>query len=105
MFIISIYLFFVASVIYFSSEYGVTNKRVIMKFGWISRSSLEIPHNRIESLAVNQGVLGRVLNYGTVMITGTGGSTDVFYDLPNPLAFRRAAQDQLELLDQPADAG
>jgi uncharacterized membrane protein YdbT with pleckstrin-like domain len=81
---------------YISSEYGITNKRVLMKRGFIRRHSLEIFFHKVESISITQSILGRLLNYGTVIISGTGGSRDPFCFIPDPLAFRRAAQEQME---------
>jgi uncharacterized membrane protein YdbT with pleckstrin-like domain len=83
-------------VTYQSSEYGITNKRILMKVGFISRQSLEILLQRIESIQVFQTVLGRVFDYGTILVNGTGGSKDPFPNIPEPLVFRRFAQQQLE---------
>jgi uncharacterized membrane protein YdbT with pleckstrin-like domain len=81
---------------YISSEYGITDKRVLMKIGFIRRNSLEIFFQKIESIHVEQTILGRVLDYGSVTITGTGGSNDTFNYIPDPLGFRRRVQEQVE---------
>ncbi len=57
-----------------TSEYAVTNKRVFVKVGLIRRDSLELLLAKVEAIGVNQSVLGRLLGYGTLVITGTGGS-------------------------------
>lgn len=89
--------YFISSYItYISSEYGITDKRILMKVGLIRRNSLEIFFNKIESINVNQTILGRILNYGSVIICGTGGSKDPFFYIPDPLAFRRRVQEQME---------
>jgi uncharacterized membrane protein YdbT with pleckstrin-like domain len=81
---------------YQTSEFGITNKRVLMKVGFIRRSTLEILLQKIESIQVSQTVLGRILNYGLIIVSGVGGSRDPFQNIPNPLVFRRYAQEQLE---------
>lgn len=83
--------------IFRTSEYGITNKRVIVKVGFIQRRTLEILLPRIESIQVFQSVLGRILNYGTIVISGTGGSRDAFQNMPNPMLFHRIAQEQAQL--------
>lgn len=90
----------VSYVIYISSEYGITNKRVLMKVGLIRRNSLEIMLRKIESIHVIQSIPGRILNYGVVIICGTGGSKDLFRHIPDPLSFRKTTQEQIELQDQ-----
>lgn len=78
-----------------TSEFAVTNKRVILKVGLIRRRSLEIMLNKVESIDVNQGILGRLLNFGSISVTGTGGTRDPFHRISAPLLFRRAVQEQL----------
>jgi uncharacterized membrane protein YdbT with pleckstrin-like domain len=76
-----------------SSEFAVTNKRVIMKAGVIQTSSLEILLNKVEALAVNQTLLGKMLNYGDIIITGSGGTKELYKGIEDPLAFRKAVQE------------
>jgi uncharacterized membrane protein YdbT with pleckstrin-like domain len=85
-----------AFITYQTSEYGITNRRILMKVGFIRRLSLEILLARIESIQVYQGIFGRIFNYGTIMVSGTGGSRDPFPNIPDPLSFRRYAQQELE---------
>lgn len=85
-----------ATVAYYTTEFGLTNKRVLLKMGFIQRSSLEILLSKIESIQVYQSILGRFLNYGTVIISGTGGSKDPFTRIADPFVFRRKVQEQLE---------
>jgi uncharacterized membrane protein YdbT with pleckstrin-like domain len=85
------------SLIYFTSEFGVTTQRVIVKYGFIRRRSFENTLSRIESVQVDQSVFGRLLNYGSVVIRGTGGSAEVFYSIPSPLLLRKKIQEQIEI--------
>ncbi|MHB1670004.1 MAG: PH domain-containing protein [Thiomonas sp.] len=80
---------------YKTSEFAVTNKRVIMKVGLIRRTSVEIVLNKIESITVDQGIAGRVFNFGSIAVVGTGGTHDSFHRIAAPLRFRRAVQEQL----------
>lgn len=86
----------VAYVTYQTSEFGITTKRILMKVGFISRTSLEILLQRVESIQVYQTVPGRLFDYGSIIVSGTGGSKDPFPNIPEPLLFRRYAQQQLE---------
>ena len=79
---------------YWTSEFAVTNKRVIMKMGWISRRVLELNLHKIESVNVDQSLLGRLLGYGTITIIGTGGTRETFDRIAHPLPFRKAFQEQ-----------
>jgi len=79
-----------------STEMGVTSKRVIRKSGVIMRDTSEIRLSKVESVSVNQGILGRMLGYGTVTIVGTGGNGAVMKGVKDPLAFRAQAQEAFE---------
>lgn len=82
---------------YRTSEYGITNKRVIVKIGFIQRYTFELLLPRIESIQVAQSILGRMLNYGTIIINGTGGGRDAFRNMPAPMTFHLLTQEQAEI--------
>lgn len=84
-----------AALSYTTSEFAVTTKRVTMKTGWIRRQSFEMLLPKVEGIGVDQGILGRILGYGAVVVTGTGGSHDAFRRMADPMAFRRAVQEQI----------
>ena len=81
-----------------ASEFGVTNKRVLVKVGIFSRRSLEILLTKVEGIGVNQGILGKSLDYGTIVITGTGGTKEPFNRIAKPLAFRKKVQEQIGMV-------
>ena len=76
-----------------TSEFVITNKRIIMKTGLISRKTFEMNLQKIESVNVDQSFWGRLLGFGTVSIVGTGGSRESFSDISKPLLFRRKFQE------------
>ena len=80
----------VAAVRYFTTELAITNKRVIAKFGLVSRSTIEINLQKIESIQVNQGILGRIFNYGSIVVSGAGNPQAPIPGISSPLQFRRA---------------
>jgi len=80
---------------YKTSEFGITNKRVIVKVGFIRRNSIEVLLNKVEGIQVNQGILGRILGFGSIIVTGTGGTKDPFHKISAPLEFRKRAQEQI----------
>lgn len=90
---------FLAYITYQTSEYGITNRRILMKVGFISRLSFEIMLQRVEGIQVFQTVLGRILNYGSILVIGTGGTRDPFPNIPDPLVFRRYAQEQVDSIN------
>ena len=78
-----------------ATEMAVTNKRVIVKSGIVNRRTIELLLPRIESIAVEEPALGRVLGYGTVIVRGTGGTPEVFPQIARPLEFREQVQRQI----------
>lgn len=79
-------------------EMGVTNKRVIHKTGVIGRKTDEMKLGSIETVEINQGVVGRLLNYGKVRVTGKGVSAVAFRGVKDPMAVKR----QIESVSNPA---
>jgi len=82
------------AIAYATSEFGVTNKRVIIKVGFLRRKTLELLLRHVETISVNQSVAGRLLDYGSVTLTGTGGIREPFDNIAAPLEFRRRIQDE-----------
>ena len=78
-----------------ATEMAVTNKRVIVKTGLANRRTIELLLQRIESIAVEEPALGRILGYGTVIVRGTGGTPEVFPQIARPLEFREQVQRQI----------
>ena len=72
-----------------STELAITNRRVIAKFGFVQRHTVEINLEKVEALRVDQGFLGRMLGFGTIHITGSGGSVEPIPQIAEPLEFRR----------------
>ena len=77
----------------YSDEFVITNRRVIVKTGLISRKTFEMNHSKIESVNVDQGILARILGYGTIIIVGSGGTREIFPKIKNPLEFRKKFQE------------
>ena len=78
-----------------SSEFGVTNKRVLMKRGYLPRKLVERPLEQVEEVQVTQSALGQKLGYGTVVVRGTDGSRTAFASLHQPVTFLERVQAQL----------
>ena len=76
-----------------TSEYAITNKRVIIKVGLIRRRTVEINISKIESINVHQSIVGRILGYGDIAIVGTGGTKETFDTLASPIQFRKKFQE------------
>jgi len=72
-----------------STELAITNRRIIAKFGFVQRHTVEINLDKVESLKVEQNVSGRILNFGTIFISGSGSSVAPIPNIADPLVFRR----------------
>jgi len=90
--VIGVFAFLSPLIGYATSEFGVTNKRVIIKVGFLRRKTLELLLRHVEAISIDQSVMGRFLNYGSVTLTGTGGVREVFHNVSAPLEFRRRIQ-------------
>jgi uncharacterized membrane protein YdbT with pleckstrin-like domain len=73
-----------------TTETDVTNMRVVHKTGFIKRRTFEMSLDKVESVDVNQSILGRLMNYGDVTIQGVGEGTQTISTIASPLAFRSA---------------
>lgn len=80
-----------AALVLFGTELAITNRRVIAKTGLIRRESIELSHRKVESYRIRQGLLGRLLNYGTVVVCGTGSGQTAIPNIVGPMAFRKSA--------------
>ena len=80
----------IAYVRYKSVELAVTTKRIMVKHGFIRRQTVEINLNKVESIQVEQGVLGRLFNFGTLIVSGTGASHAPLTGIAEPMGFRKA---------------
>ena len=90
-----------------TSEFCVTDKRVVIKVGFIQRRTVETMLGKVESIGVDQGLVGRLFDYGTILVVGTGGTQDSFRNISNPLEFRRQVQaeaSELDSEDEPQDS-
>ena len=85
---LAILIAFAAAIQRASTELVVTDQRIIFKRGVISRHTVEMNRSKIESVDVDQSLLGRMLNYGTVVVRGTGGSLEPLANIEAPLALR-----------------
>jgi uncharacterized membrane protein YdbT with pleckstrin-like domain len=102
MIIVGILLFFAA--VFFagmgfvrknSTEVAVSNKRVLIKTGFVSQKSIEVLLSKVESIGVDESGLGRMLGYGSVNVRGTGGTFETFKRIAHPNEFRRQVQQQI----------
>jgi len=71
-------------------EFGVTDRRVIARMGWLSVRTVDLSVAKVESLVIEQSPPGRILGYGDVKVVGTGGTAEVFRGVRDPIGFRKA---------------
>jgi uncharacterized membrane protein YdbT with pleckstrin-like domain len=82
-----------------SAEFVVTNRRVMIKLGVMQRRTVETMLSKVEGVAVEQGLAGRIFDYGTITVTGTGGTRETFEHIAAPLEFRLQVQGQLARME------
>ena len=78
----------------YASEFGITNKRVIVKVGWLRKHRLEAQLPDVERIDVMQNLEGRIFNHGTIIIKVTGDSSKAFDHVAAPYEFLKVAQEQ-----------
>lgn len=76
-------------------EFVLTNKRIVFKHGFICRDVVELQLNKAEAIAFQEAFWGRIFGFGTIVVT-TGGATNVYKYVKNPLAFRRAISEEVD---------
>lgn len=72
-----------------TTELVLTDRRIIAKRGLVSRDTVEMNLSKVESLHVNQGLMGRLLDYGDVTVVGTGSSLEPLLGIAHPLELRK----------------
>ena len=86
--LIALFLTFKAWFHRWTTETDVTNLRVVHKTGFIKRRTFEMSLDKVESVDVNQSILGRLLNYGDVTVRGVGEGAETIRTIASPLNFR-----------------
>lgn len=87
---VGLILLLVVYIRYKTTELAITNKRVIAKFGFISRRTTELNINKVESIQVEQGIAGRIFDYGSLIISGAGDPQAPIPGISDPMRFRKA---------------
>jgi uncharacterized membrane protein YdbT with pleckstrin-like domain len=82
-------------VVFLTTEFALTDRRIIAKSGLVRRRSLELLLSKVESIQVSQPLLGRALDYGTVVVVGTGGTQQPFRYISRPHELRRSVNARL----------
>lgn len=90
--IVGIFIFVRAAIVMNTTDFAVTNKRVILKRGWLNRRTQELAVASVEGVTLEQSWWARLWNYGHVIVTGTGDAVIRFPAMADPVAFRRAIE-------------
>jgi uncharacterized membrane protein YdbT with pleckstrin-like domain len=80
-----------------STEFVITTRRLIAKRGIVSRKTIETLLEKVEAVSVDQSLMGRIMDYGTVTVQGTGGTRESFAMVSNPLDLRKVIHEQIDL--------
>lgn len=83
----------------FSTELALTNQRIIAKTGLIRRNTVELRLEKVESLGIHQGIIGRIFNYGSVVVRGTGGTNTPIPNIKDPMKFRSIVNNHIEEME------
>jgi uncharacterized membrane protein YdbT with pleckstrin-like domain len=86
--LLTLIMFGWAYITYISTELAFTNKRVIAKVGFIKRVTIELNISKVETIQVNQSILGRIFNYGSIVIAGAGNPQAPIVGISQPMLFR-----------------
>jgi uncharacterized membrane protein YdbT with pleckstrin-like domain len=81
-----------------TTEFAITTRRIVIKYGILSRNVEEAPLDKIQNISLRQGVLGRLVNYGTIVVqTAATFGRDTFPYVRNPIKFRKCVSEQIDL--------
>ena len=80
---------------YFTTEFAVTDRRIVAKTGLLRQRSLELVLGKVESIGVDQPLFGRMLNYGTIVVSGSGGTRQRFPSISDPMRLRNKINEML----------
>lgn len=90
--LVGVFIFIRAAIIMKTTDFAVTNRRVILKRGWLNRRTQELAVESVEGVSLDQTIIQRLFGYGRVVVTGTGDAVIVFPPMADPVAFRRAIE-------------
>ena len=90
--LVGVYLFLRAAIKMWTTEFAVTDSRVVLKEGWLNVRTQELSAGSIEGVQLVQSIWGKLFGYGRIMVTGTGDAQLVLPPMAHPIAFRRAIE-------------
>ncbi|MBL8549982.1 MAG: PH domain-containing protein [Hyphomonadaceae bacterium] len=102
--LVGLWLFAAPSIRMLTTEFAVTSKRVVLKWGWLNRKTAELAVESVESVQLAQSIWGRIFGYGRLIVTGTGDARIHFPPMAEPVKFRRAIESGRRKNDAPKPA-
>lgn len=93
---IGVFFWIAAIMRYATTELAITNKKIIAKFGFIRRYTVELLLHKAEGVQVSQSVFGRMLNYGSILVSGGGSTQTPIPGIVDPIAFKRKFSEMQE---------
>ena len=90
--VVGVVIFLTAWIKMKTTDFAVTNRRVILKTGWLNRHTHELAVESVEGVSLDQSMIARMFGFGRVVVTGTGDAVIAFPPMANPVGFRRAIE-------------
>lgn len=90
--IVGVFIFLTMAIKMSTTDFAVTNRRVILKRGWLNRHTHELAVESVEGVSLDQSLIARLFGYGRVVVTGTGEAVIMFPPMAHPVAFRRSIE-------------
>jgi len=90
--VVGVVMFLTAWIKMKTTDFAVTNRRVILKTGWLNRHTHELAVESVEGVSLDQSIVARMFGFGRVVVTGTGDAVIAFPPMANPVEFRRAIE-------------
>jgi uncharacterized membrane protein YdbT with pleckstrin-like domain len=95
MVVASLYVIFRILLAIISTEFALTNRRIMAKRGILKRHTMEILLEKIESIKISQPIDGRIFGFGTVTVIGSGGSEENFHSISHPFELQKQVNHQI----------
>jgi hypothetical protein len=80
-----------------STRLALTNKRIIGKTGMLMRSSIDIPYKDVYTVTTQQGILGKLFDYGTLIVSGKNGDKVKFKGISEPIDVKIQIDEAVEM--------
>jgi uncharacterized membrane protein YdbT with pleckstrin-like domain len=90
--VVGVFIFLTMAIKMWTTDFAVTNRRVILKTGWLNRRTQELAVQSVEGVSLDQSLIARLFGYGRVVVTGTGEAMIVFPPMAHPVEFRRSIE-------------